>query len=1236
MSVLGSDRWLRWRGRLTAVTILGLLVALGVVVAELQSYRQRYRASRDQVAGFEELLLRMRFEPAASPAAEVKTPPRVQSPVASSAPAIPLPTPLQYTGERAQLRDLPYPFQRFVAISNDSDSLTFKHREQIFRLLHEELALPLGDQVFVSGAEHIALGPIDLIDRDGSLNFEPADWDHFYQFLVWHRRGWIDSIHGWHPLPWVSNDTSLTLSADTSERERKIALAHENWQSAEQAYVIFDYQLSDPAARFELLCDGEPLAIHTPPTIATAPLLDDVWQSAFVVLPKQNKPTLTVRLLSEAQGTLRIKNLAATNVGRARMACEAELLRRYRTRFLTYTEHGKIRREASLGTVLAMYPQTRRPFVGDDPRGAPNMYMLDVLEGLGVRYINSSARTAGLEEAQVSTQWVRPFLFNDQVLRYGLERFLASPRQDDPSAASQATLGSMSWEPWLGFQLDKLRTRSVSLGSGGVIYTHLGVGNTQANGLSADTLREFRALAEAYYNHRGSCKPHERAWVASPSEVATLAQAMHAAREHVRYDSATNTVALRSWSDPIARQVIPTPLSRINGLGNLTIYVNDSASARVLVNDQPYSVFTRNAADSTGRQSITLVDDSEPTIIVGEVDLHQRSAECVSEHAEYYFRSRGGYQSAHCVELHATDKSAALDWQLPPQPPRSYTHFRFAYRKTNPESVVSLELQLKDGPALHISEGALAGPGWSIPPRLDDAWHDVVLPLYELTRGGEFARPAVGTIDKLRLIVDGAAGDSVFFDNVQWLSGQAHPISPDGKHLIAGRVTPPLDGVTVTLEDGPHKHTTTTRHGVFIFAEAVDRGSIVSVYAVPADGAKRFPLTGRALEVARDEVELSIDLNDLRLSQLGQNLKFVQQGPSEMTVEGGVRLKRKSMYTNSGIKGAQQQEWCVTQQVNNLGFLDKDRRAANPDGNRRVLLLGHCVPYGHSMARRYQLPVVLEDLLRRRLNQDVEVPLLAQPWVNFGKYAPYIRTAGRAQHADVACALFYGGSEIVEADADLLAELNEYDPDHLPHHAFRSRSDGTLEEVAGDPEYFLHIGQDTERAKKRAEERKQGPFYLNGLDWSSLLYREQLPAEAQRALEHFERVAARYRDEFAQDGTRFMIALLPDLTIRQFHRAQWKDVDGQPCRRELAAQRMEAMCRRLRIGFVDMAQHVDAHYPNPYLYTWRYDSHASPYGMQWIAESLAEYLIASRFAADLPYDDLHGREALAAKLLLRQ
>ena len=407
------------------------------------------------------------------------------------------------------------------------------------------------------------------------------------------------------------------------------------------------------------------------------------------------------------------------------------------------------------------------------------------------------------------------------------------------------------------------------------------------------------------------------------------------------------------------------------------------------------------------------------------------------------------------------------------------------------------------------------------------------------------------------------------------------------------------------------------------------------VYALAADGAKRWPKTGRTHDIRKNEVELEIDLADIRDANVDKGLTRVDNGLSEVHPEGGLRLKPKTMYTNSGLAGAAKQEWCNTLQVNNLGFLDKDRRADNPDRQQRVLVLGHCIPFGHSMPRDKHMNLVMEDLFRHRLDRDVEVPILAQPSVMFGKYWPYYRAWGQALKPDVTCILIMGGIEVLEADPDLLARFYEYDPEHLPQHMFRSQPDGTLTEIEPDPEYFNHVGKDPERTKVRDEERKKAYYYLDGIDWMTLLHRvDELPPVAEKALTHFERVMAHYRDAFVKNGSRLMIVMTSELPVLNFPNAEWKDVDGKLCRRDLARERLLAMSRRLGIGFVDMTSYLESHCPQPKMSGWKYDTHPSPYGMEWMAEAITDYVIETRFLRDLPYNDLRDHEELARRSTL--
>src|SRR5262249_47988204 len=142
-------------------------------------------------------------------------------------------------------------------------------------------------------------------------------------------------------------------------------------------------------------------------------------------------------------------------------------------------------------------------------------------------------------------------------------------------------------------------------------------------------------------------------------------RSMHAVRENAAYDEASNTVHLRSWYDPVARQTIPTPRTRAFGLANLTFYVSNSASARLTIDGKEYTCLKRNPADHTGRESVTLIDDSVPTVVFDEVDPFHRFGDLRSDGAECYFRQTGGFRGTKCLELVLQEAAGKSELTLP-------------------------------------------------------------------------------------------------------------------------------------------------------------------------------------------------------------------------------------------------------------------------------------------------------------------------------------------------------------------------------------------------------------------------------------------------------------------------------------------------------------------------------------------------------------------------------------------
>jgi hypothetical protein len=1189
--------------------LFAAILALGAVIGALgaswiNKHNQAKQAKQEELA-----------------AAEVVSRPTVRFPdrhVERRPPRVP--APIHLDGKPADIRPLPYPFHTYLTINSDPDNMGGDDFEKIHALVNQDHGLNIGDQVFINCPPDFAQRSFFHLEMRGD-EAVPVDLRRFHRFLAAYHRGWIDGIHGWSCQPHTTAETEFKLVVEKEQASRTIALKADDFDPKEVHFATFEYRLPTAGSVCRMQNGHQPLPVR--PLGAASEGMDSnvAWTPAHARLPDRPGPELSFHLKGNRGAVLEVRNLVVTTFCRARAEAEARFLRNAGLGFLTYTEHGKPGHEFSLGNRFTLDGFRRPQFLGDDPRGAANSYFLDFTDSLGVVFLTAmhhcyEPKVRSIEEA------VFPLRFNDGGVRYNLPRFLDYPREADGSTHVPRT--NVQAERWLGFQIDKLLTRSLRLGEGGVIYTHWGCDNPKDTGLSPHTRQQLEVLKDAYYNISGKRVPRERVWVAPASEVALLARALHGIRANATYDEASKTVFIRSWLDPVSNQVIPASGTRCFGLANLTFYVRASASARVVIDGLEYTGFKRNPADLSGRESVTLVDDSVATTVLDEVDPLQRFAEVVTDGAEFYHRATGGRHGLHCAEISLTSTTGKAFLYFPTLTSADTTHLRFSYRKSNPKGRASIRIKLKDGAELTATEGTLNSAGWKIPSRADADWHDLVLDYTDLTQHATNFRTPRGAVERITLEATGKEGDQVFFDRVQFLRNPVHPPDPENRIMIAGTTEPAADGVEVVVEAGKERHTTRTREGYFFIASAAAKGSIVRVYAKPADGLRRYPRQGRALEADHNLVELVIPLADARDPRAGQALKRQNNCVNEMLPEGGLVYKPKSTYVSSGI--GKVQEFRSSLQVNNLGFLDRDRRFENVDAARRIVCFGNCNLYGHSTPYARHTNILLEQALSRELGYPVEAVLLANSSVTFNQYWPYYQTFGVKFRPEVACIFLQSSEELVLGEPELLCEYREYDLAHLPNHMFQFADDGTLRELKPDPEYFQHVAQDPQRhARREAEIKAKGPFFVNGLQALTFLHvtdAETNPPAGRKALAHFKQVAAHYRDEFARNGTRLMIVLTPEIQIRYLGmKAEWTDEQGRRCRLDRFPKLIEAICRELKIGFVDTSKYIQDRYPDPAMCSWRYDNHLSAYGFEWMAEAVSEYLLATKFLKDLPASD---------------
>ena len=1137
-------------------------------------------------------------------------------------------TPIHLPGRPAELRVMPYPFHTYFSINSDPDSMTTGDFFKIHELINGQYQLPLSDQVFIG--TRAKKGMVDCALKENHA--EPQSWRLFHHFLVAYNRGWIEGIHGWHDWAVASSDSAIRLEAkpgrEVTQTNAKLSADHSD---SDFRCVVFDYRMPKLSGFVKVKAGEKELLVRNTCDKNAGIDAAIAWTSVFAVMPAGATPEITFEIVGNEGDVFEARNVMVCNLSRHRAQLEAKFLSGYNALFLYYSEHGRLRNELATGSRIDFQNETRPHALLDYPEGNLNTYIMDCLEMLGVQFLNPMHHTAQLEVLPID-QAVKMHRFNDGVVRYMLPRFFATPLDADNKP--HPVKSNISWEPWLGFHMEKVLARSNQFGKGAVIYTHWGCANPKDGVLSPGTLQQLAHLQDRYYNLSGTQKTWDRTWVAPTCEIAMYSRALQGVEGNATYEEASNAVHMRSWFDPVSRQWINGRSGRAFGLANLTFYVRDSATARLFLDGQEYTCFRRNPADQTGKQSITLVDDSLPSVVFDEVDPIQKFGDADSEDAECYFRRSGGFKGRNCMEVVAQGVKGSTTWKLPGITSANTTHFRFAYKKSNGKSRVALRLIFADGSEALATEGELAGEeiGWKLSAAAEGEWRDVVLHLVDLQHSKALKCVPQGKLESFRVELDQAEeGDQVFIDAVEFLRNPCHPLPATRLMMIAGKVDPPQDNVKIVLENGKSKSTTTTKEGCFFFPEAVEKGSVIKLYAVPADGAARYPTNGRYLEIHKNEVELRIPLADGRNLD-PKHLEKVYKGKSEYIPEVGLIYEPRCEFVNSGLSVPQ--EFMNRLQVNNMGFLDRDRRFENPDRARRVLCMGTCNLFGHSVQRSFHTNLVMEGILNSQMEYPVEVMTLGNSAYSFGKYWPYYQSFGKKFHPEVVVVFIHSGVDLMETHPDIMAKCYEYDPNHLPSNAFRSKSDGTLEIALGDPEYYQFAGKNEPLKKQRETEKKKSYYYVEGVDWNNVFYHksETLPQPAQEVWDHFVRILTFYRDEMAKNNSRLIIVMTPEYQMTGLGGAnkEFKDIDGTPCNSDMFPKRFARICQKLNIGFVNTADHIEKNYrEGQKMASWKRDSHASMYGFEWVGESVSAYLIQTNFMRNLPGTDPRELEEYA-------
>jgi hypothetical protein len=202
----------------------------------------------------------------------------------------------------------------------------------------------------------------------------------------------------------------------------------------------------------------------------------------------------------------------------------------------------------------------------------------------------------------------------------------------DPETDGRGLHSGRTWQDSFSARLSKLlKGAAENPGLFWPFYTHLGaVPRAGDDPRGEDVSPESDDLPSPYFdraatgllhdrvtNRSGRVAPNERVWFTRASVLYDYALIQRSIAGHTERPDA-NAVAIRSWHDAVLDKRLPRSRAQLYGQ---TFYVDDASVARVTLDGEPLRRLVRNAADETGRQSVTIAEAEIETVLASTFTL---------------------------------------------------------------------------------------------------------------------------------------------------------------------------------------------------------------------------------------------------------------------------------------------------------------------------------------------------------------------------------------------------------------------------------------------------------------------------------------------------------------------------------------------------------------------------------------------------------------------------------------
>lgn len=827
------------------------------------------------------------------------------------------------SSETSVLRKLPYPFAHMVTVANDADGQPPWYGYAIHRIMNEQLGLRIGDSFWVNTNSNSQLsaalfsGPLQRNSQASGIDghtvfwllvrsFHRGDYDHFHSWQD-------DAIHRYSYWPKQvvllrSGRNVIELPRSPTHEDR---LKISRWPQPASLRLHLDGKL--PTEFSVNLKSGEHTvrvpasAIRRPARIAADAdgrnvlevLMGRTSQNGLVEFRGQ---PLQIELEGEFSG--RFLGVEWDGFSRSLVQLQLPWLKKLNIRPVMTTAHGGYTRAQNLGIgdiyrlkpdkdpdVAATIDWIARPG-GDDPKS--HAYHVDLLRELGVhsaavappvRYPYNATKPTRLERFHSSELWAVDktwgLSFLPPISRADLQSRFA---RLDPVAANENVTDLLCTDSFLclrseqGPTLDFLIATSlahVRADQGSVRhnwYQHLGTALAHRElplsldrPISESAERQLRRLADHMYNFGGTIPSNKRVWVPAPSVWQTYLITTRNMHDRVAVDAVTSMVRIAPVQDPVLDRTWPSLQSPTRELHGLTIYVPDSSAARVRIGEKEIVSFTRNPADESGRESVTIVNDQHPiTILNGFLARH--GGTLIAKNVEV---------SADGQKLRIVARGNSPKFSFKPESVHlsNISHVRLRVKKIGPGQL-RLRMKLASGVQILLEEQESAisrdhDAIWRLPDLKHGVWTEYILGLSELAFNGGKAVSGYNPLPLGRLVevevglLDSGRGASLEIATLEGLQALAQAGSPDGTVAVAGRLIDdagkPIVGreVKLALQRGASQSTNTDQNGYYWFSDIMSGQGVVATFAEQSgSGCRRS--ARRALWLARNEVETDL------------------------------------------------------------------------------------------------------------------------------------------------------------------------------------------------------------------------------------------------------------------------------------------------------------------------------------------------------------------------------------------